>query len=87
MKCAAGRSELKILDMEIMRGHYAETVKQWRQVFRRNIATVLQEYDERFIHMWEFDLIGCEYFFRCQDGMVLQLQLAHDYNPTWFTRR
>ena len=28
--------------------------------------------------MWEFYLLGCEYFFRCQQGMVVQLQLAHD---------
>ena len=51
---AAGRQGLKILDMEIMRGHYAETLKQWRQAFRQNIATVRQDYDERFIRMWEF---------------------------------
>ena len=35
-------------------------------------------YGSRFIHMWEFYLLGCEYFFRCQQGMVVQLQLAHD---------
>jgi len=87
MTRAAGRQGLKILDMEIMRGHYAETLKQWRQAFRQNIATVRQDYDERFIRMWEFYLIGCEYFFRCQDGMVFQLQLAHDHNAAPLTRR
>ena len=60
MTRAAGRQGLKILDMEIMRGHYAETLKQWRQPFRQNIATVRQDYDERFIRMWEFYLISCE---------------------------
>jgi cyclopropane-fatty-acyl-phospholipid synthase len=34
MTRAAGRQGLKILVMEIMRGHYAETLKQWRQAFR-----------------------------------------------------
>jgi cyclopropane-fatty-acyl-phospholipid synthase len=87
MTRAAGRQGLKILDMEIMRGHYAETLKQWRQAFRQNIATVRQDYDERFIRMWEFYLIGCEYFFRCQDGMAFQLQLAHDHNAAPLTRR
>ena len=45
MTRAAGRKGLKILDMRIMRGHYTETLKQWRQAFRQNIATVLQDYD------------------------------------------
>ena len=87
MTGAAGRQGLKILDMEIMRGHYAETLKQWRQAFRQNIAKVRQDYDERFIRMWEFYLIGCEYFFRYQDGMVFQMQLAHDHNAAPLTRR
>jgi len=51
MTQAAGRQGLKIFDMEIMRGHYAETLKQWRQAFRQNGATVRQDYDERFIRM------------------------------------
>ena len=45
MTRAAGRKGLKILDMGIMRGHYTETLKQWQQAFRQNIATVLQDYD------------------------------------------
>ena len=55
--------------------------------FRQNIATVRLDYHERFIRMWDFYFIGCEYFFRCQDGMVFQLQLAHDYNAAPVTRR
>ena len=51
MTLSAGREVLKILDMEIMRGHSTKTLKQWRQAFRQNIATVRQDYDERFIRM------------------------------------
>ena len=87
MTRAAGKQGLKILDMEIMRGHYAETLKQWRHAFYKNITEVRKDYDERFIRMWEFYLVGCEYFFRCQDGMVFQLQLAHDHNAAPQTRR
>ena len=87
MILAAGREGLKTLDMEIMRGHSTETLKQWRQAFRQNIAMVRQDYDARFIHMWKFYLISCEYFFRCQDGMVFQLQLAHNHSATPLTRR
>ena len=87
MARAAGREGLKILDMEIMCGHSTETLKRWRQAFRQNIATVRQDYDKRFIHMWEFYLISCEYFFRCHDGMVFQLQLVHDRDEAPLTRR
>ena len=45
MTRAAGRQGLKILEMEIMLGHYVETLKQLRQAFRQNIARVRQDYD------------------------------------------
>ncbi len=51
MTRAAGREGLKILNMKIMRGHSTETLKQWRQASRQNIAAVPQDYDERFIRM------------------------------------
>ena len=86
MTRAAGLQGLKILDMKIMHGHYTETLKQWRQAPRQNIATVRQDYDERFIRMWEFYLISCEYFFRCHDGIVFQLQLVHDRDEAPLTR-
>jgi cyclopropane-fatty-acyl-phospholipid synthase len=54
--------------MEIICGHYAETLKQWRYAFRQNIATVRHGYDERFIHMWKFYLIGCEFFLAVRMG-------------------
>ena len=78
---------MKILDMEIMRGHYAETLQQWRQALRQNITTVRQDYDERFIRVWKFYFISCEYFFRCQDSIVFYLQLAHGHNTAALTRR
>lgn len=78
---------LKILDLEIMRGHYAETLKHWRLNFCANTDKISKFYDDRFIRMWKFYLVGCEYFFRTQHGMVLQLQLAHDQMATPTNRR
>ena len=75
---ATNRRRLKITDMEVMRGHYAETLKHWRLRFLENRDAIEDRYGSRFIRMWEFYLLGCEYFFRCQEGMVVQLQLAHD---------
>lgn len=87
LAAAAETSGLKILDLEIMRGHYAETLRHWRQRFlaRRDHVTTL--YDARFVRMWEFYLVGCEYFFRCQHGMVVQLQLSDDHQAVPKSRR
>ena len=76
---AAEAQGLKILDMEIMRGHYAETLRHWRARFLAQRRRITELYDDRFVRMWEFYLVGCEYFFRCQHGMVVQLQLSDDH--------
>ena len=81
------RHGLKIIDLEILRGHYAETLRQWRIAFDANIDLIKQDYEDRFVRMWRFYLAGCEYFFRHQDGMVFQMQVAHDYNTAPATRR
>ena len=47
--------------------------------FLRNRDRITALYDERFVRMWEFYLAGCEYFFRCQHGMVVQFQLSDDH--------
>jgi cyclopropane-fatty-acyl-phospholipid synthase len=87
MARAAERKGMKFLDMKIMRGHSTETLKRWRQAFRQNIATVRQDYDERFIRTWKIYRISCEYFFRCHDGIVFQLQLVHGRSEATLTRR
>ena len=69
---------LKLLDVEVMRGHYAETLRLWRLRFLASRTTMTALYDARFVRMWKFYLAGCEYFFRRQHAMVLQLQLAKD---------
>jgi len=73
---AAEGCGLKILDMEVMRGHYAETLRHWRLRFQAQHKRMTEIHDARFVRMWEFYLLGCEYFFRCQHGMVVQLQLS-----------
>ncbi len=70
---AASQQGLKILDIEVMSGHYEERLKHWRRAFFANIAMVRRYSDERFIRMWEFYLAGCECFFRSQASIVLQL--------------
>src|SRR5664279_3186885 len=42
------RSGLIVTDIEILRLHYAETLRHWRQRFMAERATVARLYDERF---------------------------------------
>src|SRR6266436_5028821 len=70
------RSKLWITDIEILRLHYAETLRAWRDRFERNRDRLRRIYDERFCRMWEMYLISSEVAFRRQDHMVFQMQLA-----------
>ena len=69
----------KLLDLEVMREHYASTLRHWRHRFLANRDRVEALYDARFVRMWEFYLVGCEYFFRRQHGMVVQMVLSDDH--------
>ncbi len=73
---AVEKSGLIATDIEILRLHYAKTLRLWRAnlTARREAITAL--YDERFCRMFEFYLAGCELAFRRQDHMVWQMQLT-----------
>ena len=76
MLASIQRSKLYVTDIEILRLHYADTLKAWRERFlaRRDEAKAM--YDERFCRMWEFYLAGSETSFRVDGHMVFQIQLA-----------
>jgi len=80
------RSGLLVTDIEILRLHYAETLKAWRARFERNRDRARAIYDERFCRMWEMYLIGCEIGFRRQGLMVFQMQLAKAVDTVPLTR-
>ncbi len=73
---AIERCGLWVTDIEILRQHYAETVRHWRERFLANWDKAAELYDDRFCRMWEFYLAGSEMAFRHQGYMVAQLQLA-----------
>lgn len=77
---------LKVLDVEILRLHYAETLKHWSANFRANRDKVKSIYDERFCRMWEFYLAGAETAFRRQDHIVTQIQIARQQDAAPLTR-
>jgi cyclopropane-fatty-acyl-phospholipid synthase len=72
--------------MEILRLHYALTLRHWRQRFRASWHTAVERYGERFCRMWEFYLAGAETGFRYQNLMVFQLQLTKDQKALPLTR-
>lgn len=80
------RVGLFITDVEILRMHYAETLKAWRERFlaRREEARAL--YDERFCRMWEFYLALSETAFRYEGECVFQVQLARRHDAPPITR-
>ena len=77
---------LFVTDIEMLRLHYADTLKIWRERFneRRDEARAL--YDERFCRMWDFYLAGAETAFRVAGNMVFQIQIAKRQNVVPLTR-
>jgi len=82
----AERTKLWITDIEVLRLHYAETLKSWRQRFNANRERIRTLYDERFCRMWEFYLAGSEMAFRQQGHLVFQMQLSKSIDAVPLTR-
>jgi len=74
---AIERSGLLTTDIEVLRLHYAETLRHWRRRFAASRDMIASLYDERFCRMFEFYLSSCELSFRYGRLAVFQIQLAH----------
>jgi cyclopropane-fatty-acyl-phospholipid synthase len=83
---AVQRSGLVVTDVEILRLHYAETLKAWRERFLARREEVLRLYDERFLKMWEFYLVASEMAFRHRGLMVFQIQMTRQQDAVPLTR-
>ena len=80
------RAGLLVCDVEILRLHYAETLKAWRERFTARREEAVQLYDERFARMWEFYLAASEMSFRKQNLMNFQIQLTRRQGVVPVTR-
>ena len=80
------KSGLLVTDVEVLRLHYAETLRHWRRRFTANRDTIASLYDERFCRMFEFYLCGAEIAFRREGHMVFQIQLTHGQGAVPLTR-
>ena len=83
---AIERSRLFVTDVEILRLHYAETLRIWREQFLAHRDEAKAMYDERFCRMWEFYLAGSETSFRVDGHMVFQFQLTKRQDVVPLTR-
>ncbi len=83
---AIERAGLIVTDVEILRLHYAETLKAWRERFLARRHEAAAYYDERFCRMWEFYLAACEVGFRYGGLMVFQIQFAKRLDAVPLTR-
>ena len=73
-------------DIEILRLHYAQTLRAWRERFLAHRETVERLYDGRFVRMWEFYLAAAEMAFTKQNMMVFQIQLTRRQGAVPITR-
>ena len=73
-------------DIEILRLHYAETLRHWRQRFLKARPAMADLYDERFCRMWEVYLCMSEMAFRYLNCMVFQIQLTQRVGTLPITR-
>ena len=80
------KSGLILSDLEVLRMHYAHTLRNWKDRFLKNKAKVLKMFDYRFFRMFEFYLSSCEMAFKHGDQVVYQIQLTKKLNTAPSTR-
>jgi cyclopropane-fatty-acyl-phospholipid synthase len=73
---AVERAGLITADVEVLRHHYALTLKEWNRRFQQRRAEFAQSKGEAFCRMWEFYLLACQTAFEVSDLVVHHWQLA-----------
>jgi cyclopropane-fatty-acyl-phospholipid synthase len=83
---AIERAGLIVSDVEVLKLHYAETLRHWRERFMARRAEAAAIQDERFCRMWEFYLSITEASFRVGINVVFQFQLVKKVDAAPMTR-
>ncbi|OAI30454.1 cyclopropane-fatty-acyl-phospholipid synthase [Methylosinus sp. R-45379] len=86
ISAAIERAGLYATDIEILRLHYADTLRMWRRRFKDNWSRMAEIYDDRFCRMWEFYLASCEAGFRHSGLVDFHIQLARRIDAVPLTR-
>lgn len=84
----AASAEVRLIpaDVEMLRLHYALTVREWLRRFTAARPRMVALYDERFCRMWEFYLSGAIAFFEGGAGCIYQIQYIRDRRAAPITR-
>ena len=80
------KAGLIVSDIEVLKLHYAHTLRHWKENCIKNKEKIINMFDEKFFRMWEFYLAGCEMAFKWGDQVVYQFQLTKNYTSTPVTR-
>ena len=86
MAVAAEKVRLIHSDVEMLRLHYAYTLREWLKRFIAGRAKVVALYDERFFRMWEFYLAGGIVMFESGAACNYQIQYIRDRRAVPITR-
>jgi cyclopropane-fatty-acyl-phospholipid synthase len=78
--------KLYVTDVEILRLHYAETLREWGRRFAANRQRAREIYDENFCRMWEFYLAASECAFRYGYMNNFQIQFTRSQHVLPLTR-
>ncbi len=69
-------SGLETTDIEVLRLHYAYTLREWHKRFQRVRHNFVASHGERFCRIWELYLIFCQTAFELGELVVFQFQLG-----------
>ncbi|MEO8176588.1 MAG: cyclopropane-fatty-acyl-phospholipid synthase family protein [Sphingomicrobium sp.] len=83
---AAAKTRLIASDVEILRLHYAFTLRHWLDRVTKARAKIEAMYDARFFRMWECYLAGGIVMFETGSGCNYQIQYVRDRTALPITR-
>jgi cyclopropane-fatty-acyl-phospholipid synthase len=83
---ASAKARMIPSDIEILRLHYAYTLRHWLKRVTKARAKIEKMYDERFFRMWEYYLAGGIVLFENGAGCNYQIQYVRDRTALPITR-
>ena len=86
MSAASEKVRLIASDVEMLRLHYAYTLRHWLERATKARDKIVSMYDERFFRMWEYYLAGGIVMFESGAACNYQVQYIRDRNAVPITR-
>ncbi|GAC1573125.1 MAG: cyclopropane-fatty-acyl-phospholipid synthase family protein [Sphingomicrobium sp.] len=86
MSASSEKVRLIASDVEMLRVHYAHTLRAWLERCEAAREKIVALYDERFFRMWEFYLVGGIVMFESGAACNYQVQYIRDRHALPITR-